>query len=146
MYGDSQRKGVSRWNIGPDTEPQLKQMYHGLGEAPIYLYTGNPVSWLVSLTQCIPFLNLKSGEQDQPQDQAVADDLLDQIQGNQEPLDTAGGGGFFTSDPLGQSYLMPHAFNAPPEIQGFAASGTPMGTIHGKMVPLRASRRTYSGG
>lgn len=145
MNSDSQRKGISRWDWGPPTEPQLKQLYHGLGEAPVYTYTGNPVSWLVSLTRCIPFLKLNSGEQDVPQDQNVANDIMSSIQGGSFGLmeDT---GSNFTSDPDGRAFATPQVFNQPVQYQGFAPNGTPVGTIHGKMVPLYGSRKTYRGG
>lgn len=144
MNGDSQRKGTSRWDWGPPTEPQLKQLYHGLGEAPVYTYTGNPVSWLVSLTRCIPFLQTNTGEQDKPVDTEVANDILMSIQGGSAgPLEDTGS--VFTSDPLGQAFQTPQVFNPVTQYQGFSPVGTPLGTIHGKMVPLYGSRKTYKG-
>lgn len=145
MNGDSQRKGYSRWNWGPPTEPQMKQLYHGLGGEPIYTYTSNPVSWLVTLSECIPFLHLKAGEQDQPVDQEVANDILTSIQGGSAgPLEDTGSG--FTSDPGGMAMQTPQAFNPGPEFHSLSSTGVPMGTIHGKMVPLWGSRKTYKGG
>jgi len=145
MNSDSQRKGFTRWDWGPSTEPQLKQLYHGLGEAPVYTYTGNPVSWLVNLTNCIPFLRLNSGEQDVPQDNSVANDILSSIQGGDGgPLEDTGS--TFTSDPLGAAFATPQVFNQPVQYQSFSPTGVPMGTIHGKMVPLYGSRKTYKGG
>lgn len=151
MYGDGQRKGFSTWDIGPATEPQLKQMYHGLGGAPVYHYTGNPVSWLVTLSHCIPFLKLNTGEQDMPLDQSVSDDLSASVSGGFPIEDT---GSNWTSDPSGAAYenpqggttTAPQPFNQPVQYQGFSPSGVPMGTIHGRMVPLYGSRKTYSGG
>lgn len=148
MQGDSQRKGRSRWNWGPPTEPQLKQLYHGLGQEPVYTYTGNPVSWLVTLQNCIPFLKTNTGEQDQPIDTEVANDILMSIQGGSGgPLEDTGS--VFTSDPSGVGLLppsSPQAFASPMRYTGIAESGVPMGTIHGRMVPLYGSRKTYRGG
>jgi hypothetical protein len=145
MNGDSQRKGYSRWDWGPPTEPQLKQLYHGLGEAPVYTYTGNPVSWIVSLTRCIPFLQTNTGEQDRPVDTEVANDILTSIQGGEYgPLEDTGS--VFTSDPGGRAYQTPQAFNPAPWNASAGPYGVPMGTIHGKMVPLYGSRKTYRGG
>lgn len=149
MHGDSQRKGITRWDWGPPTEPQLKQMYHGLGEAPVFSYTGNPVSWLVSLTRCIPFLQTNTGEQDKPVDTEVANDILMSIQGGAgEPLEDTGS--VFTSDPQGTAFEapvgIPQVFNQPVLYQGFSPAGVPVGSIHGKMVPLYGSRKTYRGG
>jgi hypothetical protein len=146
MYGDGQRKGQSRWDWGPPTEPQLKQQYHGLGEAPTYTYTGNPVSWLVSLTRCIPFLQTNAGEQDKPVDQEVANDILSSIQGGSGGAmeDT---GSVFTSDPNGRRFATPaQVFNQPVQYDTPAQTAVPMGTIHGRMVPLWGSRKTYKGG
>lgn len=149
MNGDSQRKGYSRWNYGPETEPQLKQMYHGLGGSPVFHYTGNPVSWLVTLQHCIPFLKLNTGEADQPLDQAVSDDLLSAVYADQGPFDSTGS--IFTSDPGGYAYEHPQGGSSPlvqpgtPQIVG-TTNGTAIGTIRGKNVPLWGSRKTYIGG
>lgn len=144
MYSGGQRKGYSRWNIGPETEPQLKQLYHGLGGEPVYHYAGNPVSWLVTLANCIPFIHLKQDESDQPIDQAVADDVLSSFSSGGPMEDT---GSNFTSDPGGLGYLTPAAIpGLAAPTQTLSPAGVPMGTIKGKIVPLYGSRKTYTGG
>jgi hypothetical protein len=75
MHADNQRKPATIYNWGPQTEPQLKSLYHGLGTAPTLAYTSNPVSWLVNACSCIPWLNITSGNRNSPVDAPIVDQL-----------------------------------------------------------------------
>lgn len=68
-------KPKSVYQTGPVTEPQVKSLEHGQGGPPQLAYTSNPIEWLISLFDCIPFFNLKTKNQDEPLNAAIVDDL-----------------------------------------------------------------------
>jgi len=77
MYADDQRKPKSIYHWGPETEPQGKALYHGMGIGHPLVYTSNPVSWYLDADGgAVPFMNITSGNaQDDPADRAALDEL-----------------------------------------------------------------------
>ncbi len=60
MYSGDQQKPLTIYKWGPETEPQLKNQYHGMGTPHSLVYTSNPVSWLVSAGELFPFSHIGS--------------------------------------------------------------------------------------
>lgn len=154
MYSGDQQKPYSLWNRGPETEPQVRLMYHGLGTPHTLAYTSNPVSWLIDACHCIPFLKLNTADQGAPVDTAIAD----QLSGYEfQPGDLPDTGSVFfsgdTGSPLPGGVVSPRSAQAQaPTITGFAPSGVPLGVMNtaptpggqtvGGAVPLWGSRKT----
>jgi len=158
--GDLGKPYARRYQPGPATAPGVKLAYHGLGTPHLMVYTSNPVSWLVTLQHCIPFLNINSantmaGSSEAPVDNAVMDQLdISQL---------GPSGSFFGNAVLNPPPPMPGGVTSPRvdigtlgqpiPITGFTPAGIPLGTvvapnpasgqaIGGRTVPLWGSRKT----
>lgn len=60
MIGNSQDKPVGRFNFGPPTEPQVRQLYHGMVTEPVFVYSSNPVSWNVLAGRAVPYIHIQT--------------------------------------------------------------------------------------
>lgn len=148
MFSGDQNKPFSRWDQGPDTAPQVRMAYHGQGTPHQMVYTSNPVSWLVGLTQCFPFLNILSANADTPTDASIVDEL---DTGEVPTGGLVGGGSVWSRGNFGLAMpggavnprMDTTVAGVPIPIAGFAPGGTPLGqTAGGRIIPLYGSRKT----
>ncbi len=158
MYSGDLGKPYGRWNSGPETAPGVKLAYHGQGTEHQLVYTSNPVSWLVTLQHCIPFLsvnsaNLQSPAEELSTDSAVSDQVdLSQLGPTGSRFDV---GQLLPPPPMPGGVVSPRQDlgGTPLAISGFAANGIPLATvvaptpsggevIGGRNVALWGSRKT----
>jgi hypothetical protein len=148
MFSGDLGKPFGRFDNGPDTGPQVRLAYHGQGTPHQLVYTSNPVSWLVGLTDCFPFLNILSANAAQPVDSSIVGEL-DSGEVPTGPL-IGGGSVWFNGQvapPMPTGAVTPRmdttVTGAPIPIVGFAPHGTPLGQLpSGRTVPLYGSRKT----
>jgi hypothetical protein len=140
MHADNQRKPKTIYNWGPETEPQLKNMYHGLGGAPTLAYTSNPVSWLVNACNCIPWLNITSGNRDNPVDAPIVEELEGFTYDAGQILDA--GPGRFERGSNSASYVSPRSADKDPLLIGNPGGAVPLIVSDGGVTGAWGSRKT----